>query len=168
MTLDQVANIAEISAAALVIVSLIYVAIQIKQNTKATQLSTSQAFIDTYGKVVMQIYGDKQFRDIYWRGLKGLANLHGSETAAFAAWTIHTCRIWESFYYQWQEGVFDDHLWAGWKIQLCDLFGYRGIREIWSARNHQLSEEFREFVDNEIVSGEPKPLYVSQECDPSE
>ena len=164
MTLDQIANIAEISAAALVIVSLIYVAIQIRQNTKATRISTSQAFIDTHGKAVMHIFGDKEFRDIYWRGLKGLSNLHGSETAAFAAWSIHTFRIWESFYYHWQEGVFDDHLWVGWKIQLCDLFGYQGIREIWGARNHQLSGEFREFVDNEVVSAESKPLYVSQEA----
>jgi hypothetical protein len=164
VTLDQIANIAEISAAALVIVSLVYVAIQIKQNTKATQISTSQAFIDTHGKVIMQISGDKEFRDIYWRGLKGLSNLHGSEAAAFAAWTVHTFRVWESFYYQWQEGVFDDHLWAGWRIQLCDLFGYPGIREIWSGRNHQLSEEFREFVDNEVVGTESKPLYVSREA----
>ena len=164
MTLDQIANIAEISAAALVIVSLIYVAIQIKQNTKATQLSTSQAFIDTHGELVMHIAVDKEFRDIYWRGLKGLSNLHGSETAAFAAWIIHTFRVWESFYYQWQEGVFDDRLWAGSKSQLCDVFGYPGTREIWSARYHQLSEEFREFVDNEVVSAESKPLYVSQEA----
>ena len=164
MNLDQIANIAEISAAALVIVSLIYVAIQIKQNTKATQLSTSQAFIDTHGKVVMHIAVDKEFRDIYWRGLKGLSNLHGSETVAFAGWIIHALRVWESFHYQWQNGGFDDRLWAGFKVQLCDLFGYPGAREIWSARYHQLSEEFREFVENEIVSAESKPLYVSQEA----
>ena len=164
MTLDQIANIAEISAAALVIVSLIYVAIQIKQNTKATQLSTSQAFIDAHGEVVLRIAVDKEFRDIYWRGLKGLSNLHGSETAAFAVWTNHAFRVWESFYYQWQEGVFDDRLWAGFKVQLCDFFGYPGTREIWSARNHLFSEEFRELVDNEVVSAESKPLYVSQEA----
>ena len=164
MSLDQVANIAEISAAALVIVSLIYVAIQIKQNTKATQLSTSQAFIDTHGEVVLHIAVDKEFREIYWRGLKGLSNLDGSETAAFAVWTNHAFRVWESFYYQWQEGVFDDRLWAGFKVQLCDFFGYPGTREIWSARNHLFSEEFRELVDNEVVSAESKPLYVSQEA----
>ena len=164
MTLDQIANIAEISAAALVIVSLIYVAIQIKQNTKATQLSTSQAFIDTHGEVLLHIAVDKEFRDIYWRGLKGLSNLHGSETAAFAVWTNHAFRVWESFYYQWQEGVLDDRLWAGFKVQLCDFFGYPGTREIWSSRYHQLSEEFRELVDNEVVSAESKPLYVSQEA----
>ena len=41
MPLDQLAKIAEISAAALVIVSLIYVGIQIKQNTDTLKLSTA-------------------------------------------------------------------------------------------------------------------------------
>ena len=142
-----------------IIVSLTYVGAQIRQNTKATKIATSQAFINTHGSIVLHISTDKGFRDIYWRGLKGLSNLQGSETAAFTAWTIHTFRAWESFYFQWREGVFDDHLWAGWKIQFCDLYGYPGIREVWAARNHQLSEEFRELVNEEIIGAESRSLY---------
>ncbi len=110
MPLDQLANIAEISAAALLIVSLIYVGIQIKQNTKATKISTSQAFVDTFSTTVLEISRGKEFTDIYWRGLSGLSNLHGSETAAFGAWTINTFRAWESCYFQWRDGVLDDRL----------------------------------------------------------
>jgi len=164
MPLDQLANIAEISAAVLVIVSLIYVGAQIKQNTKATVISTSQAFVDTFATAVVEISRGKEFTDIFWRGLSGLSNLHGSETAAFGAWSISTFRTWESFYYRWQEGVFDDRLWAGYKIQFCDLFGYPGIREMWTLRSHQFDEKFREFVDEQIVSAESKPLYASHEA----
>ncbi len=164
MPLDQLANIAEIGAAALLIVSLIYVGIQIKQNTKATEISTSHAFIDTFSETVLEICRRKEFTDIYWRGLSGLSNLQGSEVAAFGAWTISTFRTWESFYYQWQEGVFDDRLWAGYKIQFCDLFGYPGIQEFWTLRRHQFNEGFREFVEQQIISAESKPMFVSQEA----
>ena len=164
MPLDQLANIAEISAVALVIVSLIYVGIQVKQNTIATEISTSHAFVDTFSATVLEISRGKEFTDIYWRGLGGLSNLQGSETAAFGAWTISTFRAWELFYYQWQAGVFDDRLWAGWKVQFCDLFGYPGIREIWSLRSHQFDEEFREYVDQQVVGAESKPLYVFHEA----
>ncbi len=144
--------------------SFLYCTILRTAGAPARGPSSRISWADTHGEVVVRIAVDKEFRDIYWRGLKGLSNLHGSETAAFAAWIIHTFRVWESFYYQWQEGVFDDRLWAGFKVQLCDLFGYPGTREIWSARYHQLSEGFREFVDNEVVSAESKPLYVSQDA----
>jgi hypothetical protein len=164
MSLDQLANIAEISAAALLIVSLIYVGIQIKQNTKATQISTSQTFVDTFSKAVLEISRGKEFTDIYWRGLSGLSNLRGSETAAFGAWAINIFRIWESCYFQWRDGVLDDRLWTGWEAQFRDLFGYPGIREMWSVRRHQFNEEFREYADQQIVSAEAKPLYVSHEA----
>jgi hypothetical protein len=164
MSLDQLANIAEISAAALLIVSLIYVGIQIKQNTKATKISTSQAFVDTFSTTVLEISRGKEFTDIYWRGLSGLSNLHGSETAAFGAWSINTFRAWESCYFQWRDGVLDDRLWTGWEAQFCDLFGYPGIREMWNVRLHQFNEAFREYVDQQIVGVEAKPLYVSHEA----
>ena len=41
MPLDQLANIAEISAAVLVIVSLMYVGLQIKQNTDTLKVGTA-------------------------------------------------------------------------------------------------------------------------------
>jgi hypothetical protein len=94
-----------------------------------------------------------------------MSNLQGNETAAFTAWVIHTFRAWETFWYQWQEGVFDDHLWTGWRAQFCDLFGYPGILEIWDARKHQLSEEFREYVEQNIFEEKSMPLYVAQEVE---
>ncbi len=162
MPLDQFANIAEISAAVLVIVSLIYVGAQIKQNTKATVTSTSQAFSYQFSILVSQLTRGKEFTDIYWRGLSGLSNLQGSETVAFGAWVMQTFRTWESFYYQWRDGAFDDRMWLGWKAQFCDLFGYPGVREMWAIRSHQFSEEFREVVEQQIISAESKPLYASQ------
>ncbi len=160
MTLLDWGAIGELIGGIAIIVSLIYVGAQIKQNTKATKVSTSHAFLNLHCAIVSQISAEKEFRDIYWRGLKGLSNLQGSESAAFAGWAIQTFRIWEAFWYQWQEGVFDDQLWFGWKTQFCDLFGYPGIVEIWSVRNHQLSEDFREYVDQNIIGAESKPLYV--------
>ena len=163
MTLLDWGAIGELIGGIAIIVSLIYVGAQIKQNTKATKVSTSHAFLHIYGAIVSQISGEKEFRDIYWRDLEGLSNLQGSESAAFAAWAIQTFRTWETFWYQWQEGVFDDHLWSGRKTQFCDLFGYTGILEIWSARYHQLSAEFREYVDQHIIGAGFKPLYFSGE-----
>ena len=164
MTIQEWGAIGELIGGVAIIVSLIYVGAQIRQNTKAIKVSTSHAFLHIHGALLSPITVEKEFRDIYCRGLKGSSNLQGDETAAFAAWVIQTIRAWETFWYQWQEGVFDDHLWVGWKAQFCDLFGNAGILEIWSNRKHQLSEEFREYVDSNIVGAESKPLYIFQEA----
>ena len=46
MGLDQIANIAEISAAVLVVASLIYVGYQVKETRKAVRAATAQARTD--------------------------------------------------------------------------------------------------------------------------
>jgi len=163
MTIQDWGALGEMIGGFAIIVSLVYVGLQVKQNTKATQVATSQAFIDIHGAIVLQITRDKEFRDIYWRGLGGTSNLEASELAAFGAWTVQTLRAWESFYFQWEAGAFDDRMWSGWKVQFCDLFGYPGIQELWSIRKHQLSEEFQEFVELLISSAESKPLYALEE-----
>jgi hypothetical protein len=72
-------------------------------------------------------------------------------------------RAWESFYYQWQSGVFDDHLWLGFKAQLCALLGHPGIRETWKMRQPQFSKEFQEFVEQLIANPQSRPLYSVNE-----
>ena len=159
MTIQDWGALGEMIGGLAIIVSLVYVGLQIKQNTKTTQVATSQAFTDLHGVIVMPVVCDKEFRDIYWRGLSGLSNLQGNELAAFSAWTVHTFRTWESFYYQWQASAFDDHLWSGFQIQLRDLVGYPGIRETWKTRTHHFSEEFQELVEQLMASAQSRPLY---------
>jgi hypothetical protein len=89
-----------------------------------------------------------------------LSNLHGSELAAFGAWMGMLIRAWESFYFQWKAGAFEDQIWSGWSGQYRDLFGYPGAQEAWTIRRHHFSEEFREFVEREIAGKESKPLYA--------
>ena len=144
-----------------IIVSLIYVGIQIRQNTKATKVTTSHAFIHLQDQLASHIMDRKGFRAIYWKGLQGLSNLEGIESVAFLVWMIQVFRAWEAFWYQWQEGAFDDRLWRGWEAQLKDIFGYVGSRDAWSMRKHQLSKEFRDYVDQHVIDAESHPLYAT-------
>jgi hypothetical protein len=163
MSIQVWAAIGEIVGAIAIVVSLIYVGVQLRQNTRATCVSTSQAFVQAHGGILGHLIQEPEFRDIYWRGLAGLSNLHGSELAAFHAWTAHTLRTWESFYFQWKASAFEDQLWSRWKDQWRDLFGYPGVQEVWTIRRHHFNEEFRAFVGRELAGKESKPLYAVAE-----
>ena len=56
MPLDQIANIAEIIAATLVIVSLIYVGYQIRETRVAVRAATAQARTDLGVRMIMSRY----------------------------------------------------------------------------------------------------------------
>jgi hypothetical protein len=159
MSIQDWAAIGEMVGAIAVVVSLIYVGVQLRQNTRATRVSTSQAYIQLHGGALNPVVEVPTFRDIYWRALAGLSNLQGSELAAFGLWSALQFRVQESFYFQWKAGAFEDQLWSGWVCQFRDLHGYPGIQEVWAIRRHHFSEEFREFVDREIAGKESKRLY---------
>ena len=83
LTIQDWGALGEMIGSIAIIISLIYLVLQIRQNTKATKVATSQAFIGIYGTVFLAIAHDEKFRDVYWRGLNGLSNLNG-EASLFA------------------------------------------------------------------------------------
>jgi len=163
MSIQDWAAIGEMVGAIAVVVSLIYVGVQLRQNTLATRVITSQAFVQIHHAAITPIVQEPAFRDIYWRGLAGVSNLHGSELAAFGAFTGDLIRAWESFYFQWKAGAFEEQIWSGWLRQYRDLFAYLGIQEEWKIRRDYFSDEFREFVERDLVGKASHPLYAIDE-----
>ncbi len=162
MSIQDWGAIGEMVGAIAIVVSLIYVGVQLRQSTQATRVVTSQAFLEIYARANNPLF-EPGFRDLYWRGLGGLANLQGSEQVAFSGWMGTVMRQLESFYFQWKAGAFEEPIWSGWKRQFRDLLGYPGIQEVWVIRRHHLSDEFREFVEREMIGKESKALYAVEE-----
>jgi hypothetical protein len=161
VTLQDWGALGELVGGLAIIVSLVYVGLQVKQSTAAARVATSQSFSTQYTETMLQI-ADPGFRDIWWRGITGLDNLKGSETAAFMAVMGSIVRMWESFYLQKQEGTFEPRIFDSWMIQLLDLFAQQGVREYWAIRKHQFTSEFVEFLDERSAANKPKPMYGTE------
>ena len=158
MTLQDLGALGELVGGIAIIVSLIYVGLQIKQGAQASRAATIQSFSTQYAELILQITRE-DFRDIFWRGVGGLQNLRESETAAFMAFLASIVRMFESFYFQKMDGSFDDRLFDSWMTQTLDLFGTEGGREYWAFRKHQFNAEFVEFFDQQMATFTPRPMY---------
>lgn len=159
MSIQDWGAIGEIIGGIAIIISLLYVGSQISQSRAAAKAQASQSFIQAQAFSTQPLIEQPAFRELYSRGLGGMDNLHGSEKIAFVAWIMITMRSYESFYYQHQADVFDDHLMKGWGQQYIDALSYPGGREAWDLRRHQFSKEFRDHVDALLAAGVAKPLY---------
>lgn len=161
MTLQDWGALGELIGGVAIIVSLVYVGLQIKQSTAAARAATSQAFSAQYSEQMFHISrGDN--RDVFWRGLTGLQNLQGSEIVAFMCILGSIVRMWESFYLQMQEGTFEPRIFESWMTQLTDLFGQPGVQEYWAMRAHQFTPEFVEFLEVELTANKSKPMYKTE------
>ena len=62
-------------------------------------------------------------------------------------------------YIQWQMGMLDDRLWKTFNQAMIDQLLQPGQREWWELRRHWFEEDFQEYVDNAVASGEAKPMH---------
>jgi hypothetical protein len=159
MPLDQLANIAEIVAAALVIVSLIYVGVQIRQNTAATHAATGQAWFNTFDGHVGLINSSPTLADILHRGATGLSNIKDSEIIQFGAYLDQSFTSFEIFYFQRKAGTLGARLWSIQRQAIAALLMQPGQQQWWETRRHWYDKEFQEFVNQVIDSGEGKPMH---------
>ncbi len=159
MTLQDWGALGELIGGVAIIVSLIYVGLQVRHGTHATRAATAQAFTDQYISVVPPLR-EPDFADIYWRGLHGLNDLQGSEKVVFMSFIATFLRIFEVFYFQEKDGAFDSRVFGGWINSFVDLFTYEGAREVLELRTHWYSPEFMEYLHDRIANAAPHSMYA--------
>ncbi len=159
MPLDQLANIAEISAAALLIVSLIYVGLQVRQSTKAAYASTNQAHAEVANGYIGLINASNNLADILHQGARGLSSLKEGNLIRFIAYHDQCFVAFQSFYLQYLNGVLDERLWNTYKEVIRDMLAQAGPQDWWKFRQHWFSEEFRNYIEDVTGKEQRKPMY---------
>jgi hypothetical protein len=159
MSLDQIANIAEISAAVLVIVSLIYVGIQIQQNTDTLKLSTAHNTAEDFSAPYLIIAERGEIADIFLRGMQDIAALEPVERLRFYAYFHKFFRTYENAYYQFRRGALEAEPFEGLTQQLVMLTTLPGLQAYWQDRKFWYNKTFQEYVDNEIMTVEVNKDY---------
>ncbi len=159
MTLEEFNYIAEIIGSIAVIASLIYVALQVRQNTAATQAATGQAYVDSMNEYVGLINASSNLADILHRGANGISNIKGGEIIQFGAFLDQCFITFEAFYFQWKAGVLDSRLWSIYRHSIADLLVQPGQQQWWETRRHWYDKEFQEYINEVMESGEAKPMH---------
>ena len=150
MPLDQIANIAEISAAALLIVSLIYVGIQIRQNTRAVRGSTLQMNTDFWGTLFLRL-AEPEMSQAYAAGMAGQSDIRPAHYTQF----FFICRAmflgFENQYYQFRQGILDHAIYLGYERSIqTQVLVSPGFRICWQQNRAVFSPAFVAHVDSMI------------------
>jgi hypothetical protein len=85
MTLNDLANLGQIIGALAVVISLFYVAHQIRQNTNAVRSAIAQAVHEHFAKWYHLMAADDELAQIVARGLRDHAPLPEKERVRFVA-----------------------------------------------------------------------------------
>ena len=151
--------LAEIVGVFAIVVSLVYLTLQLRQNTRSTRLETVQANSNEYHSWLDTVASNRELTYIYLRGLFDFENLDRGEQAPFAMIITRGYRIFYEQYFQWHEGAMDTAFWQSWSKQVADAIQHPGWREVWTRRKHHYPIDFQGFVDGLMETKDTKPLY---------
>lgn len=114
MQLSDWAALAEILSAAALIVSLIFVGAQIRENTKATHAATLQDHMGYEMDFVTRVGADPRLARLWEVTLNDFEALEGDERIQGTYLFLGAMRLWEGYYMQWRAGTLSDD---GWKAR---------------------------------------------------
>jgi hypothetical protein len=159
MSLEQASLLAQIISAIVVVASLVFVGIQLQQNTKAVRAASSQAHSATYLAINTTITNDERgFARIWREGLGGLANLSEDDAVRFIVFTSGFFRFFEASRVQWQAGQLDDEHWHTIEQQAISFSAQPGIKSFWQIRRHWHCEAFQNWFET-LPTTEARPLF---------
>jgi hypothetical protein len=154
MSLLEWGALGELIGGAAIIISLIYVGIQIRQNTTAQRLSTSHQISEDLADVYLFPSGSEDMAQIFIDGLTGDVSLQGPDHMRFYGYLHKFFRTMENAYYQYRHGALEWHAFEGVTRQFQYIVSTPGGQRYWAERGHWYNDEFKAYVDDLIATND--------------
>jgi hypothetical protein len=147
MTLSDLASLGSLVSGVAVVVSLVFVGFQLRQNTRAAVAQTSQSHAMNWTQLALPFYGSAEFARIWRLGLSGLETLTEDERVRFMVAANALFRFFEASRLQWRHKQLDNVHWQNIAAFLEDYASQPGIAQFWAVRRHMHSTEFRTWYE---------------------
>jgi hypothetical protein len=137
-----------------VVISLIYVGVQIKQNTKVARSATRQAITELMIDSNKDIVADPSLAEAFIRDLRG-EELNEVDRLRLLSRAYFAMRNWENIFYQYRTGMLTKDEWLGFRLNLEAIFEWKSTRTFWGNERQFFSEAFQKEIDK-IIQESPE------------
>ena len=146
---ERVRAVAEAVGIAAVIVSLVFVGLEVRQSAVATRGATQQALADSARQASAALAADKETAELTLRFLSADDWSGFSDVERFRMVLLFTSmlRVYEDAHYQWSEGNLAPELWTGWDVSMRGSAPMPGIAKYWDERRDYFNEGFRLYYE---------------------
>ena len=142
MNWEAVSAIAEIVGVIAVVISLVYLSMQIRQNTKVARAATRQAIAVSTENLTSDIIGNGEIAAIFVKHLNS-EQLDPVENLRLQARCYRDMAHWENIHYQFGEGLVSSEQWLGFRRNLAALMTIGVYREYWEHESFHYSDAFQ-------------------------
>jgi hypothetical protein len=157
MNWEVIQGVSSLVATLAVILTVVYLAIQVRRSTIATYSQTYQFATQALGEMAAIVGENKDKARIFSVGMADPEKLEKDEYLQFAYLGISLFRRYENVFFQYQTGMIDDDFWAGHRENLLWFFHRPGTQVWWEERRLSFSQSFREFLEKTTLANVSTP-----------
>lgn len=147
-----------------IVVSLIFVGLEVRQSAAATRGATQQALADYAREASAALVRDQETAELTLRFLSATDWSNFSDVERFQIVIQFTTmlRVYESAYYQWSEGNLAPEIWSGWEASLLGVAPMPGVAIYWKERRHYFDERFQLYFAEQMKGTSNSPSLRTQ------
>jgi len=161
MNWDALGAIGEIIGAVAVILTVGYLAFQIRQNTAMLRSSATQGASEEASGIYQTLCTHPELAMTFVRGLDTPNELSDTEMAGFFSFLMMVMFNVQNWFFQTQDQSMNETLLLSWMRIFKNISATPGFKLFWAQRSYIFSPEFREYLEAEILvkEGEGDPDY---------
>ena len=146
MSLQDLGNIGEFLAAIATLATLIYLAMQIRQNSETVKAAAEQSILTGVNAALQNAASTPELARAVIVGQADFDQLADEEQHQFLVWCFSWFRTMENAYHNYLLGRLDGAIWDGHARHLAQVSNTQAVRTWWEHRKLLFSREFQEFV----------------------
>src|SRR5262245_14586229 len=160
MSLNDLANLGQFIGAVGVVISLVYLALQVRQNTahllnstKAMEVSALLAARTLATNFSAQLLSSQSLTRVFRLGIGKSEDLKPDDRIRFDLLMADYFHSQETLFLLHQGGVLGDAQWSPLRTRMALMLRTPGARQWWGAQQSSFGAGFRQFVNSELLRG---------------
>lgn len=146
--LESLAYIGEIVGAAAVVASLLYLAVQVRQGTRAQQTENYARALDRVSSVQSMLSRENDISRIFASGVQDVSTLTPMERIRFT-WAVYEAfDSFEFMFYTYKNDEIPEEVWSRWSTTVAWWLSFPGVQTWWRCRPVEFSASFTAFVES--------------------
>ena len=155
MNWEAIGTISEAIGAGAVVLSLAYVAVQIRQNTRQVRVATHDGTTRDFRQFTRQLLASGLSK-VFSQGLEDYAALDEQQKLDFAFMMYDLFKAFENIHYHYLHGTLGEDAWKGWRRFIASYVTAPGAQHYWAIRRDIFTPEFQDFIERLEVNDDFK------------
>lgn len=152
MTLADLSSLSQVIGAVAVVLSLLYLSRQIRQNTHAVRMANATTLQTEFRGLARTLYSNPDTATIVLDGMAGRPGLSPGEQLAAHAWFFDILKMAELGYFHFRKGDLDPELWDASLRFYRTWFDSPGVRAYWAVRRSVFIPDFQRAMDQWLTT----------------